>query len=295
VQVAVGAPFVSWVALGWGEPCVPWWGRPGFVGHAWWGGWGGPRVVNNVVIQRNTFVNVKNITVYRNAGVRNAVIGVNRDRFGQGRAEHVRLDAQKLQPVHGEIGVRPTAASLTPREGHAARPPAAMRERRVVATRAPENVNRRLEAAGLKAGRSQSPEPRVMSTSRGRTGRRAEQGPSGGGGTPYNAGGSNAGRHERSVQHGGGRQNTRTPHPQHVERSTTGNEPRPHPTPHRREETNRGNNDVRTPTVHHGTSAQPQSPVSPAQPRVTRPSPGGRHPQPSSHPAHHGQHERQQQ
>ena len=56
VRVAVGAPFVSWVALGWGEPCVPWWGRPGFVGRPWWGGWGGPRVVNNVVINRTTVV-----------------------------------------------------------------------------------------------------------------------------------------------------------------------------------------------------------------------------------------------
>ena len=56
VRIAIGAPFVSWVALGWGEPCVPWWGRPGFVGRAWWGGWGGPRVVNNVVINRTTVV-----------------------------------------------------------------------------------------------------------------------------------------------------------------------------------------------------------------------------------------------
>ena len=84
VRVAIGAPFVSWVALGWGEPCVPWWGRPGFVGRAWWGGWGGPRVVNNVVVNRTTVVNVRNITVYRNVGVQNAVVAVRPDRFGRG-------------------------------------------------------------------------------------------------------------------------------------------------------------------------------------------------------------------
>src|SRR5262249_41105155 len=32
---------LAWVALGWGEPCVPWWGPPRFVGAPWWGGGGG--------------------------------------------------------------------------------------------------------------------------------------------------------------------------------------------------------------------------------------------------------------
>src|SRR5437667_71292 len=41
VGIGVGVPAVSWVALGWGEPVVPWWGPAGFVGHAYWGGWGG--------------------------------------------------------------------------------------------------------------------------------------------------------------------------------------------------------------------------------------------------------------
>src|SRR3989442_339946 len=41
VSVSVGFPFVSWVALGFGEPVIPWWGPVGFVGTCWWGGWGG--------------------------------------------------------------------------------------------------------------------------------------------------------------------------------------------------------------------------------------------------------------
>ena len=56
-NVAVGiSPLtagVSWVALGWGEPVLPWWGHREFRGHPWWGGWHGPRVVNNIVIEHH--------------------------------------------------------------------------------------------------------------------------------------------------------------------------------------------------------------------------------------------------
>ena len=48
VGVTIGTPYVGWVALGWGEPLVPWWGPARFRGHPRWAGWGGPRVVNNV-------------------------------------------------------------------------------------------------------------------------------------------------------------------------------------------------------------------------------------------------------
>jgi hypothetical protein len=43
VSFADSGSGVGWVALGWGEPVLPWWGRPGFRGQPWWGGWGGPR------------------------------------------------------------------------------------------------------------------------------------------------------------------------------------------------------------------------------------------------------------
>src|SRR5262249_16680568 len=64
VDVVVSRP-VYWAPLGWGEPVVPWWGRRGFVGVPVWAGWGGPRVVNNVVIDRSKTVNITNINVYR--------------------------------------------------------------------------------------------------------------------------------------------------------------------------------------------------------------------------------------
>jgi hypothetical protein len=140
VRIAIGAPFVSWVALGWGEPCVPWWGRAGFVGRPWWGGWGGPRVVNNVVINRTTVVNVTNINVYRNANVQNAVVAVRPDRFGRGPVGEARIrqvDTRQLEPVRGAVDLRPDRSSFAASSGRGIRPPENVLDRRVVATRAP--------------------------------------------------------------------------------------------------------------------------------------------------------------
>ncbi len=153
--IVVGRP-LYWAPLGWGEPVIRWWGHPRFVGVAWWGGWGGPRVVNNVVVSRTTTVNVTNITVYRNVHVTNAVVGVPADRFGQGAVRPARLTdqsvARQLSPVRGAPDVRPVAASLTPGGGAAAaRPPEAVRSRAVVATRAPRDPSPALRAQGLPA------------------------------------------------------------------------------------------------------------------------------------------------
>jgi uncharacterized protein DUF6600 len=165
VSVSIGFPFVSWVALGFGEPLIPWWGHPGFIGTAWWGGWGGPRIVNNVVIQRNTYVNVRNVTVYRNMSVHNAVVAVNRDHFGRHDSQHIRLsaaDVRQLRPVHGNLGVHPAPQSLVPAQGRALRPPDAVRARPVVATRSPQDPSPHLRASGLNAGPAHVPPPRVV-------------------------------------------------------------------------------------------------------------------------------------
>ena len=153
--VVVGRP-LYWAPLGWGEPVIRWWGRPRYVGVAYWGGWGGPRVVNNVVINRTTTVNVTNINVYRNVNVTNAVVGVPADRFGQGAVRPVRLtdagEAQRLTPVRGAVDVRPGAASVTGSATAAAtRPPDAIRARPVVATRAPVDTAPVLREQGLPA------------------------------------------------------------------------------------------------------------------------------------------------
>src|SRR5215468_6163637 len=155
VTLSFGRP-VCWAPLAWGEPLFPWWGRPGFVGVATWRGWGGPRVVNNVVVNRNTTVNVTNINVYRNVTVNNAVVGVRSDQFGRGAAPVERVtatQARELQPVRGAVDVRPVAASVTPANGSAPRPPAAMETRTVVATRAPRDVTPTLRAEGLTSAR----------------------------------------------------------------------------------------------------------------------------------------------
>ncbi len=129
---------VSWVALGWGEPLVPWWGRPGFVGQPYWGGWGGPRVVNNVVVNRTTVVNVNKINVYQNVTVQNAVVRVPQERFGRDPVHEARVaqvDVRQLQPVHGTLPVKPAPASFVAASGAAVRPPEPVVSRRVIATR----------------------------------------------------------------------------------------------------------------------------------------------------------------
>jgi hypothetical protein len=182
VSVGVGLPFVSWVALGWGEPLIPWWGHSGFYGHCWWGGWHGPHVVNNVVIDRRTFVDVHRVNTFQNTRVRNGVIAVDRNRFGRGGAvEHRRLgeeEVRHLQPMRGGLGVRPAAGSLAPNQGRGRRPPEQVLNRRVVATRQPEDVRPRLHAAGLDERRA-APSPHLVRQDNQAPARRQAQGPTG--------------------------------------------------------------------------------------------------------------------
>ncbi|HEY7542464.1 MAG TPA: DUF6600 domain-containing protein [Methylomirabilota bacterium] len=153
VKVAIGVPGVSWVALSWGEPLVPWWGRPQFIGRPTWTGWGGPRVVNNVVVNRTTVVNVTNINVYKNTTVEHAVVAVREDHFGRGgnvqQARVAQVDARRLEPARTPIRIAPDASSYTPGTGRAPRPPEHTISRAVVATRAP-----RREAPRAAAGRA---------------------------------------------------------------------------------------------------------------------------------------------
>ena len=131
---------LGWCALGWGEPLLPWWGRPGFVGRPWWAGWGGPRVVNRVVVHKTVVVKPEHVTVFQNARIRNAVVVVDRDRFGKGpvRRAHLRdRHRRALRPVRGDLAVRPHAASLVAAPGPATRPPERLLDRGVVATRRP--------------------------------------------------------------------------------------------------------------------------------------------------------------
>jgi hypothetical protein len=138
VSVSIGGPVVSWVALGWGEPVVPWWGPAGFIHEPSWRGWGGPRVVNNTVINNTTVVNVQNINVYRNSNVQNAVVAVNQQHFGHGPITPVRVaatDIKNLQPTHTAPQIAATPASFVPTASRGVRPPEGSLQRSVVATR----------------------------------------------------------------------------------------------------------------------------------------------------------------
>jgi hypothetical protein len=161
ISVGIG-PVVSWVALGWGEPCVPWWGPASFRHRPWWGGWNGPRVVNNVVINRTTVVNVQEITVYRNAGVRNAMVVVHENQFGRGPIKATRVpqaDERNFHPVHTAPQVTATPASLAPRETRGIRPPKQVMERSVVATRPPQPRAESTSGVERKSGTAPVPTP----------------------------------------------------------------------------------------------------------------------------------------
>jgi hypothetical protein len=114
VAVGVAGPTVGWVALGWGEPLIPWWGRVGFVGVPWWAGWGGPRVVNNVIVSHTTVVHVSSVRFFRNTSVKNAVVAVPRDHFGRTSVKRTRgrhVDLRALDPMRGTVVPDPTHVS----------------------------------------------------------------------------------------------------------------------------------------------------------------------------------------
>ena len=140
ISVSQAAPAVGWVALGWGEPVVPWWGGRGYIGTPHWAGWGGPRVINNVVIHNTNIVNITHIH-YQNTRISDAVVSVPADRFGHGtlRPEPVRraqLDA--LTPVQGALPIRSRPVSLVAGAAPAAAPPRDLTERPAMRLRRPE-------------------------------------------------------------------------------------------------------------------------------------------------------------
>lgn len=139
VGVSVGAPF-GWVALGWGEPIVPWWGPGFFRGVPFWGGWGGPRYVNNVYVDKTTVINVENINVYNNTRVRGGVVVVDGDRFGRGRVDRERrrdFDPARMRPVRGDLPFRPSAESVRAGDRPGRRPASELTDRPVVSSRRP--------------------------------------------------------------------------------------------------------------------------------------------------------------
>ncbi|MFN3543275.1 MAG: DUF6600 domain-containing protein [Thiobacillus sp.] len=164
LRLSVGVPGVWWVALSWGEPVLPWWGPPERRWHPWWGGWGGPRIVNNVVVQQTTVVNVTNI-VYRNTTVPRAVLTVPHDKFGRERVQamvETRLRPNELAPARSDLPIRPTRVSLTGGAPKGIEPPRELVARPVVSTRAPREVRPALEDGAPRVRTQAIPESRVV-------------------------------------------------------------------------------------------------------------------------------------
>ena len=167
-QVSVGigtrGSGVGWVALSWGEPLTPWWGRPGFIGRPSWGGWHGPRMVNNVVINQTTTVNVTHI-IYNNTRVNNAVVATTNEHFGRGRVHDapVRVtQTRELEHVQGALPVKPGPASLVAGAHKGVRPPESVLSRPVVSTRPPSESRLPWRAEAPKPEKKTSPEQRYV-------------------------------------------------------------------------------------------------------------------------------------
>ncbi len=170
VGIGIAGPVVGWVALGWGEPMVPWWGRPGFIHTPWWGGWGGPRVVNNMVVNHATVVTVQNINVYRNASAQNAVVAVHENHFGRGPIMAARVnqvEARHLRPIHAAPQVAARPESFVPTASRGLRPPEGTLRRPVVATRPPHPGPQPAAGGERSAGPAgaPTPAPRLVSPS----------------------------------------------------------------------------------------------------------------------------------
>lgn len=165
VRIGMGVPAIGWVSLGWGEPLIPWWGPAGFIGRPWWGGWGGPHIVNNVVEHRPTVINVNNIT-YQNSKISNAIVAVRSEHFRKGAVSNVRIPVARigdLSPISGVHPVKPEPASLLAGGGNAVRPPEAVLSRPAVATRRHREVNAPWHSMDLQVKPSAiAPEPRIV-------------------------------------------------------------------------------------------------------------------------------------
>ncbi len=125
-----GESVIAWVPLGWGEPLVPWWGPERFR-RPWWGGWGGPR-----------FTEVEHTGRYRNMALRNGIVMVHERHFGQGpvRSLHGGGINRGLRPMQADSVVSRIHENVLPTEKRGIRPPAAVLQRSVVATRAPRSM-----------------------------------------------------------------------------------------------------------------------------------------------------------
>ena len=163
-RLSIGLPGLWWVALSWGEPVLPWWGPSHYRGHPWWGGWGGPRIVNNVVINQTTVINVDTIH-FHNATLPRAILTVPADKFGHERIRATmenRYRYTDFAPVRGELPVKPTRASLFGGAPKGVVPPREILSRPVVSTRTPRERTQPWQGTAPRVTTQAGPEPRFV-------------------------------------------------------------------------------------------------------------------------------------
>ena len=163
-RISVGLPGLWWVALSWGEPVLPWWRHHRYRGHPRWDGWGGPRIVNNVVIKQTTVINVGDIH-YHNARLPRAVLTVPPDKFGRERIRasvETRYRHTDFAPVRGELPLKPSRASLLGGAPKGMQPPREIVSRPVVSTRTPRKRTPALQDEVPRIHPQTIPEPRYV-------------------------------------------------------------------------------------------------------------------------------------
>jgi hypothetical protein len=159
--VVAGGP-IGWIALGWGEPIIPWWGPIWFVGRPCWIGWHGPHVVNNVHhVDKSRTVKATDIKHYRNTRVHKAAVVVPPEKFGTRHVREERLprvDLARLQPMTS-VRVKPSPASFVGDSGPTVLPPTRLADRSIVTRRAlpegrqgPRETDRPPRVSGARSG-----------------------------------------------------------------------------------------------------------------------------------------------
>ncbi len=154
LRVSIGLPGLWWVALGWGEPVLPWWGRHEHRGHPRWAGWGGPRMGFDPGKHR-----------YRNSDLPRAILTVPPEKFGREpfRATiETRFNHEQFRTVRGDLPVKPSRHNLVGGAPKGVEPPRDIFTRPVVSTRMPrEKILPWHEGAPRVRGPA-IPEPRLV-------------------------------------------------------------------------------------------------------------------------------------
>lgn len=127
ITIGIGGP-VSWVALGWGEPVLPWWGPTWYRGRPCWDGWGGPTYFNHHRVDRHHKYDHHDIPRYRHQDTPDAVVVVDRRDFGRRnttRPQQPRVNRDRLRAVE-QPPVQPRDVGV-PERRERTRPPRAER------------------------------------------------------------------------------------------------------------------------------------------------------------------------